>query len=575
LTGNLIKKAKDVVASGETFLNRSESPISGADRAMSSPVFVENLTRQIRPSTRRSVKRLWIILGCLAAGIPAFYAIIFSIYWPFNKQDLIDTLQERSLRTVTVGRFRRTFFPPGCIAEQIRFLRFRHKDKPPLITIRKLTISNTYPMLFTFQHRIGTVRVEGVHLTVPAKEPAGAPSPVMPLTYSNSNNSMPINHLYANGAVLEFYRESNPKPLRIRVDQLEAQNIGSRTALTYKVQLHNSEPPGTIVSEGSFGPWNPKNTGNVPVRGTFRYDHANLAFFKELTGLMFAQGRFEGNLARINVNGNVNVRDFAVRGTSHKRLLTANYQVAVNATNGDIDLANIDAAFDRTNLSVKGSITSVKGRPDKDLSLDLSTRHARLEDVMDLFISDSQSPMTGDLVTHLQAHVPANRDSFVRAMTATGGFGLVRGQFADKNTQQGLSRLSESAENKKSDKSENPVTVLSHLKGQFAASNGVAHLSHVQFDVPGAHASLDGDYNLVDYNAQMRGLLITKGNVSAAETGVKSFLLKLVSPWFKRWHQQKVVPFKITGRYGHTNISLDLGRKRQLERSGIATGKSE
>jgi hypothetical protein len=540
---------------------------------MSAPAFPEASTRQAHPRGRRSLRRLWIVAACVAIAVPAFYAIIFTIYWPFTKQDLIDILQERSLRTVTVGRFQKTYFPPGCIAEQIRFLRFKHKNQPPLITIQRLTISNTYPMLFTFQHRIGNIRVDGLHLMVPAQEPAGEPSPVMPLTYSKSTNSMPINNLYSDGALLEFYRTSNPKPLRIKIEKLTVHNIDSHAALTYKVRLHNSEPPGTIVSEGAFGPWNPNNTGGVPVHGTFDYDNANLAFFKELSGTLFAQGKFNGNLARINVSGAANVKDFMLRDTSHKRGLAVNYQVGVNATDGDIDLTNINAAFDRTNIHITGSIASVKGDPDKDLSLDVTTRRARIEDLMNLFISDSQSPMTGDLKAHIQAHIPANRDSFLRAMKASGGFGLVSGRFSDSQTEQGLTRLSESAQNGKPAEHENPATVLSDLKGRFTASDGVAHLSNVEFNVPGAHALLNGDYSLIDYGTQMHGLLITKGNVSAAETGVKSFFLKVLNPFFKRWHQQKEVPFKITGKYGHTNVSLDLNRKRQLERSGIATGK--
>jgi hypothetical protein len=380
---------------------------------------------------RRSFRRPWVIFACIAVAIAAFYSIIFSIYWPFTKQDLIDTLQERSARTVTVGRFRRTYFPPGCIAEQIRFLRFRHKDRPPLMTIQRLTVSNTYPMLLTFQHRIGTVRIEGLHLTVPAKEPAGTPSPVMPLTYSNSKESMPINNLYADGAFLEFDRKSDPRPLRIRVHQLVIHNISSHTALTYNVRLDNSEPPGTIISEGAFGPWNPNDTGGVPVHGTFRYDDANLAFFKELSGTLFAQGKFDGNLARIQVNGALNVRDFGLREASHKRPLAVNYQASVNATNGDIDLSSINAVFDRTNLSVAGSISSAEGKPEKDLSFDISTSNARIEDLLNLFISDSQPPMTGDVAAHLRAHVPANRDSFLRAMEVNGGFGLTRGRFTE------------------------------------------------------------------------------------------------------------------------------------------------
>lgn len=542
---------------------------------MSPPVFVEAPPSEAGPRTRRSFRRWWIAVVCVAVAVPAFYAIIFSIYWPFTKQDVIDTLQERSLRSVTIGRFHRTYFPPGCIAEQIRFLHIRHKDRPPLIAIRKLTISNTYPMLLTFQHRIGTVRVEGLHLIVPAAEPAGEPSPVMPLTYSKSKTSLPIDNLYADGAFIEFYRKSNSTPLRIRVQKLMMRNIGSNTAFTYKVRLYNSEPPGTIISEGAFGPWNPKDTASVPVHGTFHYDDANMAFFKEVSGSLFAQGKFEGDLKRINVNGAADVRGFTLWDTSHKRNLVVNYKLGVNAMNGDIGLDNIVAVFDRTTLSVTGSITSVAGHPGKDLSVDVSTDRARIEDLMDLFVSSSQPPMTGNLTGHLEAYVPGGRDSFLRRMTAKGDFGLERGKFADTQTQQGLSRLSESAEKGSAAKGENPVTVLSDLKGRFTVAGGMAHLSNVKFQVPGASAALDGEYSIIDYHTNIRGLLITNGNVSAAETGVKSFLLKVLNPFFKRWRQQKVVPFKIAGPYGHTRVSLDLNRKRELQKSGIATGKSK
>ena len=87
----------------------------------------------------------------------------------------------------------------------MKFLHIKNKSRPPLITIQRLTVSTTYPAMMRFQRRLATVQVIGLHVTVPAKEPAGEPSPVMPLTYSNSKTSMPINSLYADGAILDFY----------------------------------------------------------------------------------------------------------------------------------------------------------------------------------------------------------------------------------------------------------------------------------------------------------------------------------------------------------------------------------
>lgn len=521
---------------------------------------------QAVPRSKRSFRYGLIVLVCILVAVPAFYAVVFSLYWPFTQQNLIDVLQERSLRSVTIGRFQRTYFPPGCVAEQVGFLRIKHKEKAPLLTISKLIIETSYPRLITFQWKLETVRVIGLHVMVPAKEPVGEPSPIMPLTYSDSKASMPIANLYADGAMLDFYRESNPKPLRITVHKLAMHNIDTNTAFTYDVQLQNSEPPGTITSQGTFGPWNPNDVGSVPAHGSFRYDNVNLGFYKDLSGTLAANGKFDGTLARLIVAGVADVPEFKVADANHKRRLLVNYQTAVNATNGDVDLTQVRADFDRTSLLVKGSITGVKDHPGKNVSVDISSGHSRIEDFMDLFISGKQAPVMGNANLQMHVVVPAERTSFLASVTATGRFGIEDGKFADKDTEQSLTRLSDSATKGKS----NPPTdvtddtlVLSDLKGQVTARDGMAHLSHIEFQMPGAEAMLDGTFNLLNYRTDMRGTLITKGDVSATETGFKSFLLKALTPFLKRENHAKVVPFVVAGPYGSVRISLDLGRKSQ------------
>ncbi len=516
--------------------------------------------------SKRLFRYGFILLAVVLVGVPAIYAIIFSLYWPFTEQNLIDVLQERSLRSVSVGHFQKSYFPPGCVAEQVKFLRIKHKDKEPLLTIDKLVVETSYPHLLTFQWKLETVRVAGLHVMVPAKEPVGEPSPIMPLTYTDKRTSMPIAHLYADRAMLDFYRESNPKPLRITIHKLAMDNIDTNTAFTYNVQLQNPEPPGTITSQGSFGPWNPNDVGNVPVHGSFRYDNVNLDFYKDLAGTLAANGRFDGNLARINVTGVADVQQFRLVDTSHQRRLLVNYETAVNATNGDVDLTQVRADFDRTSLLVKGSVKGVKGQPGKNVSVDISSDRARIEDFMDLFISGKQAPVMGNANLQLHVAIPAERTSFLTALTATGSFGIVGGEFTDKDTEQSLTRLSDSATKEKAHPPRDvadDTLVLSDLKGQVTARGGLAHLSHIEFQMPGAEATLDGTFNLLTYRTDMRGTLITKGDVSATETGFKSFLLKALTPFLKRENYAKVVPFVVEGPYGSVRISLDLGRKPQ------------
>lgn len=527
-------------------------------------MIVQAAAPRVVPRSKRSFRYGLILLACILAA-PAIYAILFSL-WPFTEQNLIDILQKRSLRSVTIGHFQRSYFPPGCIAEQVKFLRIKRKDKEPLLTIDKLVVETSYPHLLRFQSKLETVRVVGLHVMVPAKEPVGEPSPIMPLTYSDTKTSMPIAHLYADGAMLDFYRESNPKPLRITIHKLAMHNIDTNTAFTYNVNLQNSEPPGTITSQGSFGPWNPNDVGSVPAHGSFRYDNVNLGFYKDLAGTLAANGTFDGSLARINVAGMADVPQFRLADTSHQRRLLVNYVMAVNTTNGNVDLTQIRADFDRTSLLVKGTVTGVKGHPGKEVSVDISSGQARIEDFMNLFISGKQAPVMGNANLQLHIVVPAERASFLTALTAKGSFGIVGGKFADKDTELSLTRLSESATKQKANATSDAADdtlVLSDLKGQVTVLDGLAHLSHIDFQMPGAEATLDGTFSLLSYRTDIRGTLITKGDVSTTETGFKSFFLKALTPFLKRENHARVVPFVVAGPYGSVRISVDLGRKPQ------------
>jgi hypothetical protein len=97
----------------------------------------------LRPPRRRITWKIWIPTVALTGG--AAYIAIIAMNWPFTQRAVIDVLQQRSLRAVTIGRFDRTYFPPGCIAEDVRFLHRKHREKPPLITVRKLVLATNYP----------------------------------------------------------------------------------------------------------------------------------------------------------------------------------------------------------------------------------------------------------------------------------------------------------------------------------------------------------------------------------------------------------------------------------------------
>jgi hypothetical protein len=105
--------------------------------------------------------------------------------------------------------------------------------------------------------------------------------------------------------------------------------------------------------------------------------------------------------------------------------------------------------------------------------------------------------------------------------------------------------------------------VLSNLKGHGIATDGLATLSNVSFAIPGAKAWVHGTYGLTDYKVNLHGTLQTAGSPSKATEGFKSLMVKVVTPFFRRRHSEKVVAFKITGSYSKMNPSLDLGSGKQ------------
>jgi len=152
---------------------------------------------------------------------------LLALNWPFTKRGVINALQESSVRYVTVDHFRKTFFPPGCVAEGVKFLQDKQNDKPPLITIKRLTTEGSYARMLTFQRRLSLVRVEGMHITIPPAGENGTSSPIMPVTQVKARKAMNIGTVIAAGAVLDLLSSTPGKPpFHLVVNKLSMDCVG-------------------------------------------------------------------------------------------------------------------------------------------------------------------------------------------------------------------------------------------------------------------------------------------------------------------------------------------------------------
>ncbi len=513
-----------------------------------------------------------IVAAVLVAGI-ALGATLVAINWPFTRQAVTKALQDRFARQVKIGTFRKTYFPPGCVAENVEFEHRKKRDLPPLITVQRLAIRSSYGNFLRIHATVNEVTVAGLHVTVPPKDPNAAKE-VFPLTESTSPGSTPgdtlnIGQISTDNAVLEFI-SNDPGRDRfvLRIDHLILDHIQESGPIAFHVSLQNTEPPGAIRSDGQVGPWNDEDPGATPVSGSYTYEHVTLGVFEGIDGTLSSQGKFAGTVGHIDAEGSVDVPDFKISGGSQAIHLASQYRAEVDGTNGDTHLGRVETHFGNTTMISQGDVVGRAGQHGKTVRLQINVDKGRVEDLLSLFSGTARPAETGEGRLQAKVEVPPGPQGFLRRLHADGDFGIGGGRFTDSAIQTPINRLAESARNE-SRKQENSdaATVLSDLKGHVSADAGVARLSNISFTEPGSSAQIEGTYNLLNSGLNMRGVLWTHGKLPDTTSGFKSVVLKALGPFLKK-KSMTVVAFTIKGTAHEPSFALDLDGKRSLAAKG-------
>ena len=506
--------------------------------------------------TEISVRRLrWLKLGALSGlGLGLAAVLLFAFFWPFRLDTVAKELAEESDSKVTAGSFHATYFPhPGCVLGQVIFQHNPKSGAPPLINVKQITIRGTFTGIFS--RHVKLVLVEGMHILIP---PLGSEHFKTP-----PRSSVVIDDLVADGTVLEVAsREAGKPPLEFSFREFDISDVGSNAPAAFNATLSNPEPPGEITTAGKFGPWNVYEAGKTAVSGDYRFEHADLGAFRGISGTLSSSGKYIGTLEHVEVQGSIDVPIFAVVRSAHHTELRTQFHAVVNAENGDVFLQNVNANFRRTAISSQGSVAGEAGHPGKTASLTMFSKNGRIQDLLLLFTSSPQAPMSGIVSFNAKASVPPGRMPFLEKVELQGDFGIDAGSFTKSDTQQGVNSLSWGAlgeKNKREDDGNDPRNVLSDLKGHVLLRNGVATFSNLSFGVPGALAQMRGTYDLISEKIDLHGTLKTEAEVSKTTHGIKSLMLKVLDPFFKNKSNGYQAPVKITGTYDHPSFGLDLG----------------
>lgn len=525
---------------------------------------VGDMTTATRPAGNPVIRR-WILVGASLIAIGVFVAaILLTINWPFTQEAVTKALQDRFVRDVKIRTFRKTYFPPGCVAQGVEFLHRKRKDLPPLITVQQLTIRASYSGLLRIHQTVNDIHVEGLHVLIPPKARAGSKQ-VFPLTNSTSGKNVDIGEIATDNAVLEFMpKEPGQEHFVLRIDHLALDHVSESDPVTFHAVFKNTLPPGEIVSDGQFGPWNEDDPGSTRVAGSYVYQHVNLGVFEGIAGTLFSRGQFSGPLGHIEAEGDVDVPDFEVSRSGHPVHLASKFHALIDGTNGDTNLTHVESHFRKTTVVTQGDITGHPGGHGKTARLTFNVDPGRVEDLLWMFSRSPRPAENGNVRLHAKVELPPAPPSFLRRLRLEGDFGIGSGHFASASVQTPVNRLAESSRGEKKDQEElDPAVVLSNLKGHFAAEGGIAHLSNVSFTEPGTMAEIEGTYNLLDTGVKLRGVLHTSGKLADTTTGFKSLVLKALNPFVKK-KNITVVPFEINGTSRDPVFSLDLDGKRTL-----------
>lgn len=489
-----------------------------------------------------SHRALLIAAAIIVLAIIAFIVILHSPLWPFEQAKIVKQLSEASDSQVTVRNFRKTYFPPGCVLDGVEF---HHGNfSTPLITIRQLIVKGTY--LGMLRHHLDRVTAVGMRVLIP---PIGTG-----VTFHTINTHVVIDEFIADGSTLEIAeREKHPHPFLFTIHKAAVRQVAAGRPMQVKLQLHMPEPPAEVQASGEFGPW--QASGETPISGEYALRNADLGHYDGIGGILSSNGKFRGTLKHLDISGTTDVPDFVVKSGGHKIHLVTNFDAYEDARRGDTFLKRVDAHFGDTELIVQGSIAAVRGRPGKLTQLAFEAPQGRIQDVLGLFVTH-RPPMSGTTAMKAQVEIPPGTDSFLKRVKLRGTFGVDQGKFTKSVTQTDVDKLSAGARGKKKDDAPN---VLTDLSGNVTLDKGTATFTDLRFAVPGVKARLHGTYSIINYRIDLHGPMRVDTKISHTTSGMKSFLLKLLDPIFKKKRKGEVVPVHIGGTYEHPQFGLDLG----------------
>jgi hypothetical protein len=517
-----------------------------------------------------------LVLWIAGSGIVAFGLVIVvgSLEISRHARDWIrDWLAEQYKSDVELSQFDVAIpFPSVQATGEGLVLHFNgNADLPPLIAVNRFTVRTSFWGLLRNRSYIQFVRLEGLQINIPPRDPGNSNNQIGVKTFVGRIRSVRFGEIVADNTVLKILTSKPGKdPLTFDIQHLNLNSTQLNGQLAFRATLINPMPRGEILSTGTFGPWSPDTPSLTPVSGNYTFEHADLGVFRGIQGTLSSKGSYQGVLEKIQADGTTDTPDFQVTRAGHTVDLYTKFQATVDGTDGDTYLHPVEVHFSNTSLICDGSVEGTAGNKGKTITLNVSTEHARIEDLLKFAVME-EPPMSGPIRLKTKYVLRPGREDVLERLSLNGTFAMDSAHFTNSSVQQKLDNMSKRSLGKPSEvvPPEDAITtddVATEMNGHFRLENATLTLSSVGFQIPGANVQLHGTYKLDAEDLDLHGSLAMQAKLSQLTTGLKSFFLKPLDRFFSKHGSGTFLPIKIIGPLKHPRYGPDLGHKEAAEK---------
>jgi hypothetical protein len=424
--------------------------------------------------------------------------------------------------------------------------------------------------------KISVVELEGLKIDVPPKPHFARSAPAARM----KEHGVPllrfeVDSIECHDAHLTIETSKPGKlPLEFAIAHVKLK-IANAGTMQLDAELTNPKPAGTILTTGTMGPWQVDDPGQTPLRGSYRFEHADLGVFKGIAGILTSNGKYQGVLRDLVVDGETDTPDFRLTKYGAAVPLHTEFHAHVDGTNGDTYLEPVNATLGQSHFMCEGKVVHVppgiaangSATPGgHEIDLNVLVNGGRMEDFLRLTSKSGTPLLTGTLELKTTLEIPPGTRPVDERLRLKGSFTLVDAEFISAKIQSRVDELSLRGQGRgKEAKHGEGGDVRSAIKSDFTMANAVIKLPDLKYTVPGAEIDLNGTYGVGGGALNFTGTAKTDATVSQLIGGWKGVLLKPADRFFKKDGAGTEVSIQVNGTPKDPKFTFELERAKHAQ----------